>query len=127
MATRARGWEHRADHLLAEARERAERQPRWQGIVDLLLRADDVADALEESAFVHTLVRQPELVHPPEAVQAVMLAAPTTHFVELGQAILFRGAGLDVVWVQFVALAGIGALLFAFSLARFRAALSRLA
>ena len=72
MATRARGWEHRADHLLAEARERAERQPRWQGIVDLLLRADDVADALEESAFVHTLVRQPELVHPPEAVQAVL-------------------------------------------------------
>jgi ABC-2 type transport system permease protein len=27
-----------------------------------------------------------------------MLAAPTTHFTELSQAILYRGAGLEVVW-----------------------------
>lgn len=33
----------------------------------------------------------------PEAVQTIMLAAPTTHFVELGQAILYRGAGIEVV------------------------------
>jgi len=33
----------------------------------------------------------------PALVQDIMLAAPTTHFVELGQAVLFRGAGLDVV------------------------------
>ncbi len=55
-----------------------------------------------------------------------MLAAPTTHFVLLGQAILFRGAGLDVVWPQFAALALIGGALFAFSLARFRRMLSAL-
>ena len=43
-----------------------------------------------------------------------MLAAPTTHFVLLRQAILYRGAGLSVVWRQFLALAAIGTVLFAF-------------
>jgi len=33
----------------------------------------------------------------PEFVQVVMSAAPNTHFVSLAQAILYRGAGLDVV------------------------------
>ena len=63
----------------------------------------------------------------PELVQHLMLVAPTTHFVQLGQAILFRGAGLSVVWPQFVALALIGAVLFAFSLARFRRTISQVA
>ena len=36
----------------------------------------------------------------PVAVQNIMLAAPTTHYVRLAQAILYRGAGLDVVWPQ---------------------------
>ncbi len=31
------------------------------------------------------------------AVQNIMLVAPTTHFVELSQAILYRGAGLETV------------------------------
>jgi ABC-2 type transport system permease protein len=56
----------------------------------------------------------------PELVQTIMLAAPTTHFVMLAQAILFRGAGFDVVWPQFAALAAIGAVLFGYALARFR-------
>jgi len=59
----------------------------------------------------------------PRIVQFVMLAAPTTHFVMLAQAILFRGAGLSVVWRQFVALALIGSALFGYALARFRNAL----
>lgn len=63
----------------------------------------------------------------PALVQNLMLAAPTTHFVELGQAILYRGAGMDVVWPQFLALAGIGSVLFALSLARFRRTISRMA
>jgi ABC-2 type transport system permease protein len=42
------------------------------------------------------------------------------HFVILAQSILFRGAGLDVVWPQFAALLLIGAVLFYFSLHRFR-------
>ena len=56
----------------------------------------------------------------PEAIQLIMNFAPTTHFVQLSQAILYRGAGLDVVWKPFVWLGGIGAVLFASSLARFR-------
>ena len=63
----------------------------------------------------------------PQFVQDVMLVAPTTHFVALGQAILFRGAGLGVVWPQFLALAGIGAAFFAISLNRFRKTISQMA
>lgn len=63
----------------------------------------------------------------PDFVQNLMLAAPTTHFVELGQAILYRGAGFSVVWQPFLALTLIGAVLFAFSLARFRKTLSQMA
>jgi ABC-2 type transport system permease protein len=59
----------------------------------------------------------------PSPLRELMLAAPTTHFVELSQAILFRGAGLDVVWPQFLALAAIGAALFGIALARFGAAM----
>ncbi len=59
----------------------------------------------------------------PEFVQTVMLAAPTTHFVALAQGILFRGAGLSIVWPQLLALAAIGTVLFVFSLGRFRRSL----
>lgn len=63
----------------------------------------------------------------PDLVQHLMLAAPTTHFVQLGQAILFRGAGLDVVWPQFFALILIGTLFFVIALSRFRRTLSQMA
>jgi ABC-2 type transport system permease protein len=56
----------------------------------------------------------------PQVIQDIMLAAPNTHFVILAQAILFRGAGFDDVWPQFAALLLIGAILFYFSLRRFR-------
>lgn len=61
----------------------------------------------------------------PVFVQDVMLAAPTTHFVTLAQAILFRGAGFDVVWPQFLALVVISLTLFSLSLARFRRAIKQ--
>ncbi|WP_413675528.1 ABC transporter permease [Massilia cellulosiltytica] len=61
----------------------------------------------------------------PWLLREAMLAAPTTHFVELSQAILFRGAGLDVAWPQMLALLLIGAVLFGVSLARFGAAMRR--
>jgi ABC-2 type transport system permease protein len=56
----------------------------------------------------------------PEWVQQIMLAAPTTHFVMLSQAIPFRAAGLDAVWPQFIALFVIGCVLFGVALTRFR-------
>ena len=60
-------------------------------------------------------------------IALVMALAPTTHFTEMSQAILYRGAGLDVVWSSCVALALIGAVLFAVSLARFRKTIGLLA
>jgi ABC-2 type transport system permease protein len=56
----------------------------------------------------------------PEFVQLVMQGAPNTHFVMLAQAILYRSAGLSVVWPQFISLVLIGTALFSLSLARFR-------
>lgn len=61
----------------------------------------------------------------PEIIQIIMLAAPNTHFVIMAQSILFRSAGLSVVWPQFVALFSIGAILFVFSLRRFRTFLAQ--
>ncbi|WP_336965758.1 ABC transporter permease [Sphingobium aquiterrae] len=63
----------------------------------------------------------------PEIVQTLMLAAPTTHFVKMAQAILYRGAGLDVVWPQFLAIAAIGAVFFLIALTRFRRTIGTMA
>ena len=63
----------------------------------------------------------------PGFVQFIMKAAPTTHFTELGQAILYRGAGIDVVWQSFAALFLIGSVLFTLSLRRFRSTISQMA
>ncbi len=56
----------------------------------------------------------------PELVQNVMLVAPTTHFVMLAQAILFRGADFAVVWPSFLALAAIGSTFFLIASVQFR-------
>ena len=60
-------------------------------------------------------------------VQYGMALAPTTHFTELAQAILYRGAGWAVVWPSLVWLLGIGAVLFSLALARFRKTIARMA
>lgn len=62
----------------------------------------------------------------PALVQHLMLAAPTTHLVQLGEGVLYRGAGLDVVWVQLLALFVIGCVLFVLSLRRFRRMLAQM-
>jgi ABC-2 type transport system permease protein len=63
----------------------------------------------------------------PDIIELIMQAAPTTHFVPLAQGILYRGAGFDMLWPQFLSLAAIGVVLFALSLARFRRALATMA
>ncbi|MEW6460993.1 Inner membrane transport permease YhhJ [Pseudomonas sp. THAF187a] len=63
----------------------------------------------------------------PELVQQIMLAAPTTHFVALAQAILYRGAGLAIVWPNLLAIVGIGTLFFLAALSRFRKTLAQMA
>jgi ABC-2 type transport system permease protein len=56
----------------------------------------------------------------PPLLADIMQASPSTHFVAFAQSILYRGAGLDVVWPQFLAVASIGALFLGFSVLRFR-------
>lgn len=63
----------------------------------------------------------------PELVQQIMLVAPTTHFVALAQAILYRGAGLAIVWPNLLAIVGIGTLFFLAALTRFRKTLAQMA
>jgi len=56
LAARAKTWERKADYLVMQAREKAERQLRWQPIARLAEQSDDVADALEEAAFLISLI-----------------------------------------------------------------------
>ncbi|MDC8784679.1 phosphate transport regulator [Roseateles koreensis] len=56
LSARAKLWERKADHLVMQAREKAERQPRWRPVVRLVEQSDDVADALEEAAFLISLI-----------------------------------------------------------------------
>jgi ABC-2 type transport system permease protein len=63
----------------------------------------------------------------PQLAQDIMVFAPTTHFVAASQAVLYRGAGLSVVWPQIAALAAIGTVLFAGSLMHFRRSFRQLA
>ncbi|MCE1169820.1 MAG: ABC transporter permease [Azovibrio sp.] len=61
----------------------------------------------------------------PELVQQLMLLTPTTYFVRLAQAILYRGAGALQVWGDFLAMGGVGAVFFALALYRFRRAVAQ--
>jgi ABC-2 type transport system permease protein len=56
----------------------------------------------------------------PPWLATAMQASPSTHFVSFAQSILYRGAGLDVVWPEFFAVAGIGSLFFLLAIWRFR-------
>ena len=56
----------------------------------------------------------------PDWMQRLTLILPSRHFVAFSQAIIYRGAGLETVWPQFLAVAGIGLLLFVLSLRLFR-------
>lgn len=61
----------------------------------------------------------------PPLLQTLLLGSPSVHYVKATHGILFRGAGLDVVWHQLAVLAGLGAVFLAVALARFRAMLAR--
>lgn len=60
----------------------------------------------------------------PKWLATAMQISPTVHFVSLAQAILYRGAGLSVVWPEFVATGAIGAVVLVAALVRFRAAVA---
>ena len=61
----------------------------------------------------------------PEIVQHIMLGAPTTYFVRLAQGILYRGAGLDVIWRDLLLMTAVGACFFSVALIRFRKAVTQ--
>ena len=61
----------------------------------------------------------------PVWLATVMQISPSTHFVAFAQQILYRGAGLDVVWPQFLAVAVIGALFFGLAILRFRSVVAQ--
>lgn len=60
----------------------------------------------------------------PPAIQTIMQGSPSTHFVNIAQAIIYRGAGLDVVWPDMLIVAGIGLLFFLGALGRLRSSLA---
>ena len=56
----------------------------------------------------------------PPWLSTVMQASPSTHFVVFAQSILYRDAGFDIVWPQFMLVILIGGLFFSLALWRFR-------
>src|SRR5690554_1452129 len=60
----------------------------------------------------------------PVWLQWVMQLSPTTHFVSLSTAILFRVAGIALVWPEMLALLAIGGVFFLVALLRFRRSLT---
>ena len=61
----------------------------------------------------------------PELMQGVVQVSPTTQFVKLTHAVLYRGAGLDIVWPQLLAVSVAGAVFLFIALSRFRSMLAR--
>jgi len=60
----------------------------------------------------------------PEVLQRVMLVSPTAHFVTFCQSVVFRGAGMGIVWPELLATGMLGVLAFSAALARFRQTVS---
>ena len=56
----------------------------------------------------------------PTWLATIMRASPSTHFVSFAQSILYRGAGIGVVWPEFLATGLIGGLFLGLALWRFR-------
>jgi ABC-2 type transport system permease protein len=61
----------------------------------------------------------------PMWLQHLMQLSPSTHYVQLTQGILYRAAGVDIVWPQMLAVGGIGIAFLALALMRFRSMLAR--
>jgi uncharacterized protein Yka (UPF0111/DUF47 family) len=58
LVTRAKSWERRADDIVTQMRTALQRHPSRERFVRLVVLADDVADALEEAAFLVTLLNE---------------------------------------------------------------------
>jgi ABC-2 type transport system permease protein len=56
----------------------------------------------------------------PPWLATTMQASPSTHFVSFAQSILYRGAGIDIVWPEFAFVAVVGGLFLLLAIFRFR-------
>ena len=88
-----------------------------------------VARTMPQLGLLYMLVAMPmnllsgsntPLESQPRLLRTIMQASPSTHFVSFAQSILFRGAGFDVIWREYLAIGGIGALFLLLALFRFR-------
>ena len=61
----------------------------------------------------------------PLNLQPIAKLLPTTQFVDISQAVLFRDAGFDVIWPKLAALSVSGSFFLAFALMRFRSMLEK--
>ena len=56
----------------------------------------------------------------PEWLQRITFFLPSRHFTAFAEAVIYRGAGIELVWKQLAAIALMALALFAFSLVKFR-------
>jgi len=61
----------------------------------------------------------------PEPLQVAIQVSPSVHFVNFAQSVLYRAAGIDVVWRHIAVLIVLGAIFLTIALARFRTMLAR--
>ncbi|WP_296707407.1 ABC transporter permease [Rhodoblastus sp.] len=59
----------------------------------------------------------------PTFLQDIMYVSPSTHFVRFAQSVLYRGAGVDVVWPDLAIMTALGGVFLTAALLRFRAML----
>jgi ABC-2 type transport system permease protein len=60
----------------------------------------------------------------PDWIQQVTFYSPVTLYMQFGQEVLFRDAGLDIVWKKLLLMTAIGAAFLMFALKRFRSMLT---
>ena len=61
----------------------------------------------------------------PEILQKIMSVVPSTNYIKLAQAILFRNAGFSIVWPEMMMVTVVGLMFFVYSTLRFRSFLER--
>jgi ABC-2 type transport system permease protein len=61
----------------------------------------------------------------PQILQTILQASPTVHYINFAQSVLYRAAGLDVVWPHVIVLALLGSGFLAYALSRFRSMLAK--
>jgi ABC-2 type transport system permease protein len=62
----------------------------------------------------------------PELIQPITWLLPSRHYMEFSQAVVFRGAGINLVWPQLIIIITLGAIFFIASLMLFRRSLERM-